>query len=131
MKHKVSELEGELLDRAVHKALLASGETTFMTRNGEYPLPLDRHPSFEMEWVSFCSEWEYGGPIIERENFDFEFDFDEPADRQCIAFIHDRKRPVRGHKGCHTEVSRARGPGHLVAAMRAYVRLKLGDEVDL
>jgi hypothetical protein len=108
VKHKVSELEGALLDAAVAKA---EGRQFQVLSGTCYVNYFDYCPSLE---------WELAGEIIERErislmyigargwsaNFEQWFDEGEQEDR-------------------HT------GPTPLIAAMRAYVSAKLGDEVEL
>jgi hypothetical protein len=65
--------------------------------------------------VNYCGKWEHGGPIIERE-------------RLCITATPS------AHWYARTEDYPPRyseGPTPLVAAMRAYVASKIGDEVDV
>lgn len=59
------------------------------------------------------TNWEHGGPIIERERT--EFDFNE--DTQMF----------HAYDGVYSGI----GPTHLISAMRCYVASKLGDEVEL
>jgi hypothetical protein len=64
------------------------------------------------KWVNqYSTDWAQGGPIIEREGIDL----------------------VKMHgSGWHAELKRiAHGPTPLIAAMRAYVASKLGDEVEI
>jgi hypothetical protein len=105
MKHKVSELEGALLDAAVAEALGMVGpwitDDDDMTRNF--------NPS---------TDWSDGGPIIERERIAMQWlGAMRGWDARCDRF--------QGRAGY------AQAPTPLVAAMRAYVASKLGDEVDL
>ncbi|MEY4951602.1 MAG: hypothetical protein RL299_26 [Pseudomonadota bacterium] len=73
-----------------------------------------QHPEYPADvTVEYSTEWEYGGPIIERERT--EFDFNE--DTQMF----------HAYDGVFSGV----GPTHLVAAMRCFVASKLGDEVDI
>lgn len=116
MKHKVAELEGALLDAAVAKAWGA------FTVDDEWLFGL----SFQNEWKPSTS-WRHGGPIIER-------------GRITVAAV-GKKRPewyaeIDGFKsdggvevgyGGHD----GEGPTPLIAAMRAFVSSKFGDEVEL
>lgn len=64
------------------------------------------------EW-NYSTNWEHGGPIIERE---------------CIALKALAAEPVYWRAGTFgTSI----GPTPLIAAMRCYVASKLGDEVDI
>lgn len=104
MKHKVSELNGALLDAAVAKA-----------------------EGFEWRWSSDRTEvvdvarrytfapsvrWSEGGPIIERE-------------RIMLSCFPD------GWRGYIKGVCDIPGPTPLIAAMRAYVAHRFGEEVEL
>jgi hypothetical protein len=88
---KVSELSGAQLDWAVAKA------------EGFTPKTRIFKPS---------TDWEQGGPIIERERIR----------------LDPRGVWVAGHDSSNDEYL---GPTPLVAAMRCYVASKLGNEVDL
>jgi hypothetical protein len=101
MKHKVSELEGALLDAAV--ALTERRLLPFFVR--------------DRLW-SPSTVWEDGGPIIECEGIALMRDLDE-APGQWAAYIG----------GINT--LGWFGPTPLIAAMRAYVASRLGDEVEL
>ncbi len=90
---KTSELTGAALDWAVAKC---EGKPSWM--------------------MGFSTEWEKGGPIIEREAI-------ELAYRVGVHWIATR---VEGSAVCE-----AWGPTQLVAAMRCYVASKLGGEVEL
>jgi len=58
------------------------------------------------------TRWEHGGPIIERET---------------SSHGHNMDRSVWAHCGCHL----GEGKTLLIAAMRAFVACKLGDEVEV
>jgi len=62
----------------------------------------------------FSTQWAQGGPIIEREKITVSYDED----------YHE----WNAGWGC---INRSSGPTLLIAAMRAYVTSKLGDEVDI
>jgi hypothetical protein len=112
MKHNTHELTGALLDQAVAKAiglddamardLFGLGCPDFMTAF---------HPS---------SSWLHGGPIIEREGIEL----------HCI----DRNGRRMGEwmsRHSSKQLPLHFGPTPLVAAMRAFVASKLGEEVEL
>ena len=96
MKVKTSELQGDALDWAVE-----------LLENGEQAKRLN-YPS------SYSTEWEYGGPIIEREMI--ELVPQSPALWEAM------------YKNQHIPND---GPTPLIAAMRCYVASKLGDEVEI
>lgn len=118
MKHQVSELEGALLDAAVAKA---EGETQQPPGSG---------------WdAAYSTDWMEGGPIIERERI---------AIWHCNAegwgALHPESvglggfYPGGGGAGTALDVSDGdgiAGPTPLIAAMRAFVASKFGDEVEL
>jgi len=122
MKHRVADLEGALLDHAV---ALAEGDR----------LPdFWYDPDFGTCWARPGREewrpserWAQGGPIIERERIYICFEpwSQHPGEWQAgLDFA--------GDEGCgYTANHVSYGPTPLVAAMRAYARSKLGDEVDL
>jgi hypothetical protein len=101
---KTSELTGAALDWAVAKceeANIGDGYYTgIVLRDGDSKYA----PS---------TDWSLGGPIIERERT--EFDFNE--DTQMF----------HAYDGVYSGI----GHTHLIAAMRCYVVSKLGDEVEI
>ena len=123
MKHKVSELEGALLDAAVGKA--DGRPWRYSEGRGRWLCP--RKDSVgRTTWVnqddtgrpSPSTNWAIGGPIIERERIVFdEYDEDEG---EWYAFVSGRKLECA-----------AMGFTMLVAGMRCYVTSKFGEEVDL
>ena len=92
MKLKTSELEGEMLNRAVAKC---EGQV--------YHGPA---------WTKYSTDWAQGGPIIEREK---------------IALYLNGEDGWTGEDGWKTST----GPTPLIAAMRCYVAIKFGDEVEI
>lgn len=103
---KVSELTGAALDWAVAKC-----------EGVEYENPA---------WTSYSTDWEQGGPIIEREMIQLK--------PKCMV------NPLHGRAAEHRSfdeeddvyaLHRMRGKTPLIAAMRCYVASKLGDEVDV
>jgi len=106
---KTSELTGAALDWAVAKC----ERHNVFTKHA--PMQVMYTPQGKRSWYVYTpsTNWAQGGPIIERERM--EFDFDE--DTQMF-FAYD---------GVYAGV----GPTHLIAAMRCYVASKLGDEVEI
>lgn len=136
MKHKVSELEGALLDAAVAKA---EGRTFTLEGYGALahlaPRTWAEGTTLDESrgdcWAVFepSSAWADGGPIIERERIATAFLFGE-----WHGFISSDGGPY----DCASSLieatdSDAQGAGAtpLIAAMRAYVASKLGDEIEL
>jgi hypothetical protein len=105
VKHKTSELTGALLDAAVLKALLDSGEEVHTPGS-----PL-----------RYSSSWQFGGPIIERERIELFSPRSAP----------DYNRWEARHSPPGDIVRVYAGPTALIAAMRAYVASKLGPVVEL
>jgi hypothetical protein len=108
MKHKVATLDGELLDDAVAKAEGVERSRAVYMRSC---------PS---------SVWEDGGPIIERERICLEWRQPD-SDAFAMAWV------ANGLSDEAWGVDRTpwQGPTPLIAAMRAYVASKFGEEVEL
>ena len=130
MKHKVSELEGARLDAAV---AMAEGYPVRNTRFGyevDFPSYLDEmgQDGCYSGAYSPSDNWAQGGPIIERE-------------RIVIAWYKSLGEwyAIAGNAGIENFGSDELAAGEhnhlgatpLVAAMRAYVASKFGDEVEL
>lgn len=123
MKYKTAELEGELLDVAVLLAQDIHLIDAFDHR-GEL-----RQPS---------TRWDHGGPIIERERISVEYWVligerywgaglkDE--DGHELPDLNPAKHAVMASGWCPVM---ATGTTPLIAAMRAYVASKFGDEIEL
>jgi hypothetical protein len=107
---KVSELTGDELDRWVAKA---EGHRVQLSPWDEWEV-LDAKTSNLVERTGYSYDWAQGGPIIERERIGFVFNgefwtaWPTPSD----------------------PTNQMRGPTPLVAAMRAYVASKFGEEVE-
>lgn len=101
MKHNVTVLQGALLDAAVAKA---KGE--------EYG-------------AAYCTDWSHGGPIIDRERICI-LQYDD-IPNYAVAYVGADVAggAIIGHRAF------ADGSTPLIAAMRAYVVSKLGEEVEL
>jgi hypothetical protein len=113
MKHKTAELEGALLDAAVAQAM---GEKVYLGADGiwrgDHDLPLALH----------SRDWSYGGGLIEHEKIELEYD----------GLVEDwRAIHPKHYSGKLTSHASAHGETALIAAMRAFVRAKLGEEVEL
>jgi hypothetical protein len=116
--HKVSELEGGQLDYWVAKAEGKSSPGLYRGERGETFCSL--HDSVYHVYAP-STGWADGGPIIERER---------------IAVAEARTVPpswsawIRGVPW-HDDTPDGFGPTPLIAAMRAYVAAKYGEEVEL
>lgn len=114
MKIKTSELSGKALDWAVETL-----EIQRMRDEGEH---------VKEWWVEqkqsdpspYSEDWLLAGPIIERERIDVISD--APATAEWTAKMHDDDFEVVSHEDGFTP---------LIAATRAYVASKMGDEVDV
>lgn len=118
-KHKVADLEGWRLDAAV---ALAQGAVHSTGPDGRDP-PHWRFPDGAVQVLGYytpSTDWFLGGPLIERE-------------RMLICSPHDDAPPARMWQACFPFGNQCLswGPTPLVAAMRAFVASKLGEEVEL
>jgi hypothetical protein len=109
MTTKTSELQGAALDWAVAKCELLSGQN--------YTLAIDddgiaQRVNFGGMYPEWSSDWQEAGPIIEREMITVEW-----IGEDWMACIWCDEKFL--------------GPTPLIAAMRAYVASKLGDEVEI
>jgi len=121
---KTSGLTGAALDWAVAKC---EGATNFRYDTvATYWVTLDgKDRALSEGWAqSFCpsTDWAQGGPIIEREGITVVCWAKRP-DSNWMAQIWIEPN-VRSSHACT-------GPTPLIAAMRCYVHIKLGDEVDV
>lgn len=132
MKHRVAELEGALLDAAV---ALADGRTPgkFGSRNFYLedtdgvaictvePFEEGSERFIDGAWLYDPSTaWALGGPLIERERIGL----DPESERWAAGYNYNPES--RAYEGAW-----ALGPTALIAAMRAFVCSKLGEEVEL
>ena len=65
--------------------------------------------------VNYCGKWEHGGPLIEREGISIN------------AHLDGYEWFARDYWGMNEQAAET----PLVAAMRCYVAIKLGDDVDV
>jgi hypothetical protein len=125
MKYKVSELEGALPDAAVAKALRLAGRIVeqsetlcVIPEEGEFRLHENTHFENWRPW-SPSRNWLVGGPIIERNDW----------------LLPRHTQGHRAHLGKYTSQTPSgfefSGKTPLIAAMRAYVASKFGEEVEL
>lgn len=68
------------------------------------------------------TNWDQGGPIIERERMTVEFFEDRQYGSGCAWLATHIRRPYFNEET---------GPTPLIAAMRCYVASRFGDEVDI
>ena len=111
MKIRTSELTGPTLDWAVAMAEGENAETfrLYYANSGYDQLPPEFH---------YSTEWEQGGPIIEREGLLVRPSFTDERDK-WTSILWEPKAVFES------------GPTPLIAAMRCYVASKLGYEVDI
>lgn len=125
MKHKTSTLEGPLLDAAVAKAE-GYGELEGLKVYIDccWVAELNEHDQYIQD-IPFepSSDWNIGGPIIQREKISVVRDALDAEDRWTAG----AKFWIEGGFDEIMEF----GPTPLIAAMRAFVASKLGDEVEL
>lgn len=125
---KVAELEGALLDAWVARAdgeTLASAHKCADLVSGRYWLKMGDYGSVK-ECPRYSTDWAHGGPIIERHNItllDPNYCNSGQWEAYMGAFPDVRDDRVVGM------VAAGAGPTPLIAAMRAYVVSKFGDEV--
>ena len=142
MKYKTRELTGGRLDQAVAKAcgyiydknisedfIVTSLNQTIPPRPPEVVHREVCRVVIDGQERSFCpsSEWVHGGPIIERERISVMASTLSMWDAVVNGFHSIEGGMTHGIDGAMAEDA----PTPLVAAMRAFVAHKLGDEVDL
>lgn len=134
MKHRTAELEGALLDAAVAKA---EGLQWRIGRSDYYEKRLVCYVDAQHETRddrSSCygptSYWDQGGPIIERERISLIAPDDRPE--QLADPLLDWMAEIERWDDNEDEtISEANGKTPLIAAMRAYVASKFGEEIEL
>lgn len=115
--HRVSDLIGDDLDRAVAKAEGRPVEERFRGGMGEGWYEAGTK-GVSIPMLSPSTDWAVGGPIIERERIELSW---EAA--TCLADIWT---PPAG-----SAAASGSGDTPLVAAMRAYLTAKFGETVSL
>lgn len=123
MKHKVSELEGALLDAAVAKA------AGLLWRTSADILRVEVQDTGG-QWMPFAPSLDGrdGIEIIDRVGIDLEW-----APNSGFAWWPESEDgdTWRGSAPTRDGLAAQTGPTPLIAAMRAYVASKFGEEVDL
>lgn len=121
MRHRVSELQDEALRTAVALAegfevIKPSGDWILVRTEQDQPI----------ERYAPDRRWEHGGPIIEREHIMLVHCDDDGPEREWGAQMEFEPRAdgVRRSKAMFC-------PTPLIAAMRAFVASKFGDEIDI
>jgi hypothetical protein len=109
---KTSDLIGPTLDWAVAKCEGKDGDCAIRAGNVWYGRVTSGFVQYRPS-----TKWAQGGPIIEREKIDTEYNYTSAQWDACT---------VGDDGACF-----ALGPAPLIAAMRCYVASKLGDEVDI
>jgi hypothetical protein len=123
MKHKVSELEGDLLDAAV---AMAEGYEVVLANEAAYGVRFAARggsrgrPYFVIDHYS--TVWNDGGPIIDREQIGV---WSERYDDSWMAAFNVEVGPNWNAE------HQSFGPTPLIAAMRAFVTSRYGEEVEL
>ena len=131
MKHRVAELEGAHLDTAV---ALAEGWTRSgnawqrITKDATTGQILPHSP--ELFIFGFSTSWHLAGPIIEREGISVERYWWEHHDFSDADTDTSPQQPWQAFLDASGGWF-AVGSTPLIAAMRAYVASKFGDEVEL
>lgn len=118
---KTSELIGPALDWAVAVAKGAVWQGPSV-RPAFFIWPTSS-PSYSIEAPPYSTEWMHGGPIIEREKIDTYYSAEKAAWTAAVW----RDLPGGGQL-CAKQTG---APTALVAAMRCFVAIHLGDEVDV
>lgn len=124
---KTSELTGAALDWAVAEAqgikVYRSKSGKWMTAN--YGKFNHRHGA---PWYLPSTDWEQGGPIIEREEIDV----------SCVntglwsaKWWANNSGMVKNPAQRFKQNIQTDGPTPLIAAMRCYVASKMGDEIEI
>lgn len=117
---KTSELEGEQLNYAVALAEGMNVKGVLYTWNGRTKLKVQTGEApceYQEMTFNYAYDWSQGGEIIEREQLDVVY---RPDYSDWASCKFDRDKPKQ-----HLQT----GETPLIAAMRCYVAMKLGDEV--
>lgn len=138
MKHRTATLEGPLLDAAVALAL------GWKWIDGSYSIRMDVdgpliRPALTVddsaEVFDPSESWAIGGPIIDRHGICIvrmhrvdEQGHQHPA---WFAWVLDADQGAGTYFDVYPGDAHGEGPTYLIAAMRAYVASKFGDEVEL
>lgn len=132
---KISEAQDQVLDWLV---ALAQGAQQIKAPENQrwmlhWPSPIfGDQPKWSMRAPHYSTDWAQGGPIIEREGINVEYDGDwvyDPANQapDDEPDNGDRWLAAPWNNGTLGQY----GPTPLVAAMRCYVASKLGETVEV
>lgn len=129
MKHKIADLEGALLDAAVAKV---EGFRLFLA-NDMVLIDSVHHrdiDGFEPDEMSdlYSTFWGAGGPLIERERIAI---FPHYSQWAAYASLGDEVTFDTALVDVSGSDADGFGPTPLIAAMRAYVASKFGEDVEL
>lgn len=129
MKHKVSQLEGTLLDAAVARAL---GSPYAVVWNGDGPASAAQLDTLGVMHIPFrpSSQWHDGGTIISREGIALWSHNGEWRAAHPDVAEHGWYDQRYGVIDCADDDGLG-GTTPLIAAMRAFVTSKFGDEIEL
>ena len=108
MKMKTAELTGSALDWAVAKCEGYTLNVAFK----------------KSAWIYYSTDWAQAGPIIERKRISVGWETFDTGDILNGCWVATVYTPPQG-------CEQAEGPTPLIAAMRCYVALKLGEEVEV
>lgn len=135
MKYKTAELDGWSLDLAVAKSQGAAIEHANTSDGWMVVIPgvsgvrvVGIDPGLKIAYAPSVV-WDHCGPIIERERIVIggdmaRWEMDLPDSVHVARIVSERL-------GSSKKVHFATGPTPLIAAMRAYVASKFGDEIEL
>jgi hypothetical protein len=124
---KTSELIGAALDWAVAKIENPEWwDNGYMDGDPEAALDMD-----DGETYNPSTDWAQGGPIIEREGISFRQYRNSKSSNDGIWYARVCTEGGTLIGWYRTTGHQMIGPTPLIAAMRCYVALKLGDEVEI
>lgn len=122
MGTKTSDLIGPALDWAVAKCENVDPQFERHSHGGVWPWWTIADPMYR-RMPQYSTNWEQGGPIIEREEITIKHVLPTMKDSRWQAFPSQSAKGAGGKWGV--------GPTPLIAAMRCYVASKMGDEVEI
>lgn len=129
MKIKTSELTGAALDWAVAKCEGVNEEAFNLYYTPTEPSDLDTngYPEFHYSTI-----WAQGGPIIEREDINVNhYTYSEVTEFGQEIYRKDGWTAFTTVSAYWMTPKRAYGPTSLIAAMRCYVMIHFGDEIEI
>lgn len=135
MKIKTSELTGAALDWAV---AICEGYTDLRRNCHAFnnallmTPPRSDYGSVELYDLNYSSDWDLGGPIIEREGIAILRRGPWVNPVQAAIWVAEITHPpsLTSRNALQKDVCKS-GPTPLIAAMRAFVASRLGDEVEI